>query len=96
MKLEILTVAQRELDEAIDYYNGQRPGLGDEFLAEVLAAISRIREFPDAWPRLSARTRRCRTKRFPYGVTYQFAGERILIVAIAHLHRDPNRWNDLL
>jgi hypothetical protein len=41
MNLELLEPAGRELDEAIDYYNRQRQGLGDEFLLEVLAAFDR-------------------------------------------------------
>ncbi len=95
MNFEILETARHELDEAITYYNRQQPELGDAFLFEVLAAIDRIRAFPEAWPQLSRRTRRCRTKRFPYGVAYQPSEDSILIVAISHLHRDPSRWQDL-
>ena len=95
MNIEILEPAQHELDGAIDYYNCQRKGLGDEFLLEALAAFDRICEFPEAWPRLSKRTRRCRTRRFPYGITYQPGENCCTIVAIAHLHRDPVRWEDL-
>ena len=95
MNFEILEPAQCELGEAIDYYNCQRQGLGDEFLLEVLAAFDRIRDFPEAWPPLSKRTHRCRTRRFPYGITYQPGDNCCIIVAISHLHRDPGRWQDL-
>jgi len=39
-------------------------------------------------------TRRCRTKRFPYGLIYRCKGDEILIVAVAHLHRRPGYWHD--
>jgi hypothetical protein len=47
--VRVLEVAQHELDEAIAYYNSQAPGLGDAFLLEAVAAIDRIRRFPQAW-----------------------------------------------
>ena len=34
MKITFLTPAERELDEAFDYYEAQKPGLGFEFIEE--------------------------------------------------------------
>ncbi len=64
-----------ELTDAISYYNIQSEGLGYKFAAEVKRALERIVQYPDAWFRLSKRTRRCRTNRFPYGVIYQIRKE---------------------
>ena len=49
MKVSLLEVAQQELGEVVSYYNGQQASLGDAFLVEVIAAIERIRRFPDGW-----------------------------------------------
>ena len=92
MKIDFLDVAEAEFTEAIAYYNQQNEGLGYEFAAEVKRTISRIVKYPRAWPPLSKRTRRCRTNRFPYGIVYQLREDKILIVAIMHLHQDPQRW----
>lgn len=46
MQIEFLVAAQAELDEAIDYYNRERAGLGDEFLIEVLRTLERVAEYP--------------------------------------------------
>ena len=92
MNARFLPPAQAELREAIAYYNRQREGLGYEFAAEVKRALQRIIQFPDAWTPLSRRTRRCRLKRFPYGLIYQTRQETILIVAVMHLHRHPESW----
>ena len=94
MKINFLEIAQIELDDAIEYYNYEVPGLGDAFLTEVLNPLDRIGEFPEAWQTCSNRTRRCQTRRFPYGVTYQIREQEILIVAIANLHRKPDYWKD--
>ncbi|MHC4442503.1 MAG: type II toxin-antitoxin system RelE/ParE family toxin [Planctomycetota bacterium] len=96
MKVEILAAAEAEFAEAISYYNEQCEGLGYEFAAEVKQTIARILQFPDAWTKLSVRTRRCRTKRFPYGLVYQVRGDLVLIVAVMHLKRHPDTWKSRL
>ena len=60
MKIEFLATAEAELAEAVSYYNEQSEGLGYAFAAEVKQTIARILQFPEAWTKLSARTRRCR------------------------------------
>ena len=92
MKVAFIEPAESELDEAIAYYDAQRQGLGNDFLVEVLLTLDRIKAFPTAWPPLSNRTRRCRTRRFPYGVVYRATENEILVVAVAHLHRKPLYW----
>lgn len=92
MRIRFLEAARDELQEAVRYYNGERAGLGAEFRAEVRTAVERIRQFPEAWQPLSDRTRRCLVHRFPYGVIYQVRDQEILVVAVAHLHREPDYW----
>jgi len=92
MKVEFLEEAHTELEDAIEYYNGQLTGLGNAFLQEVLAVIDRIAKYPEAWHPLSANTRRCQTRRFPYGLIYSLEGDVILVVSVSNLHRKPNHW----
>jgi hypothetical protein len=94
MKITFLEIAQIELDQAIDYYNSKSPGLGDDFLGEVVKALNRIGEYSEAWHRLSKRTRRCQTRRYPYGIIYQIRSDEVLIVAVANLHRRPDYWKE--
>ena len=94
MRIQFLEIAQIELDEAIEHYNYESPGLGEAFLTEVLNALDRIAQFPEDWHPCSKRTRRCQTRRFPYGIIYQVRKEKILVVAIANLHRKPDYWQD--
>ncbi len=92
MKVRLLPAAQSELDEAIHWYAQQAPGLGDSFLVEFLRTIQLIERHPLGWHPLSNQTRRCRLRRFPYGVIYNIDQDDILVVAVAHLHRRPAYW----
>jgi plasmid stabilization system protein ParE len=92
MNIRFLDAAEWELDEAIAYYNSEAAGLGDKFLLEVLATIERIRNYPSAWQPLSENTRRCRLRRYPYGIIYQVDDEGVLVIAVTHLHRHPEHW----
>jgi plasmid stabilization system protein ParE len=94
--VRFLEIAEIELDEAIQWYGAQTPGLGRAFLIEVLAAADRIARFPEAWHPLGEGVRRCRLSRFPYGLIYTMDNGDILVLAVAHLHRRPDYWRDRL
>ncbi|MFH1287264.1 MAG: type II toxin-antitoxin system RelE/ParE family toxin [bacterium] len=96
MKIRFLIPAEDELVDTISYYNMQSEGLGYEFASEVKRTIERIIQYPEAWSKLSKRTRRCRTKRFPYGIIYQTREEYLLIVAVMHMSREPHTWKSRL
>ena len=65
MTVRFLEIAEIELDQAINWYESQAPGLGNAFLIEVLSAADRIRRFPEAWHPLDEGVRRCRSAAFP-------------------------------
>jgi plasmid stabilization system protein ParE len=94
MKYVFHPQARRELNKTIDYYEDCKKGLGKAFAKEVYNAIQRIIEFPDAWSPLSVNTRRCLTRRFPFGIIYQPLSDKALILAVAQLNRKPDYWID--
>ncbi|MFC1836727.1 type II toxin-antitoxin system RelE/ParE family toxin [Thermodesulfobacteriota bacterium] len=96
MRIRFLDIAELELHEAIEYYNCEQPGLGALFLAEVLDSLDRIGKYPEVWQPCSDKTRRCRTRRFPYGIIYQIRQEEILVLAIANRHGKPDYCKDRL
>lgn len=96
MKIRFLSPAINELKESIEYYESKEEGLGDRFYIEFRNTIERIKNYPEAWPKFSQHTRRCRTKIFPYGVIYQLRDDEILILAVCHLRREPGYWTERL
>ena len=92
MIVEIVAAAETELDDAIAYYNAQRPGLGSEFAA----TVQRIVDYPNAWQKLAAGARRCQLQRFDYGLIYWVHGDVATIYAVMHLKRRPGYWRKRL
>ena len=92
MNILLLEPAQAELDEAVAWYSGQAPGLGEAFLLETLKTLKLIAQFPQAWHPLTSILRRCRLNRFPYSIIYSFNSTALLVIAVAHQHRKPQYW----
>lgn len=94
MKLFFLLEAYEEFTGAVRYYNGERPGLGYEFAAEVRNVLNRIKKYPDSWPSISSNIRKCLVNRFPFAVLYHREDERLIVVAVMHMKRRPGYWKD--
>lgn len=92
MNFDFHSEAESEFLEAIDYYEECETGLGFDFSIEVYASIQNIVSFPTAWPEIEGNIRRCLTQRFPYGILYSIEPDKIFILAVMHLHRDPSYW----
>lgn len=94
MRVRFLGIAQRELDDAVAWYEQQAGDLGRGFLAEVHRAIRRVAAFPTSSQEISPGLRRCLIARFPYGLLYGIEGDTVVVIAVAHLHRRPRYWAD--
>ena len=84
--------AEKEFNQAIDYYESLQPGLGYDFALQVHSAIKRSISFPKAWPEIDKEIRRSLVGRFPYGVLYSEQRDGIFILAVMNLHRKPDYW----
>ena len=96
MKVRFLKPAQSEVDEAFAWYETQSHGLGKHFLDDFDRAVRRIVAYPFASAEIEDGLRRCLLSRFPYGIIYGIDSETIIVVAVAHLHREPRSWIDRL
>jgi hypothetical protein len=94
VKVVFLAPAQLDLDNAVAWYDHQAVGLGTEFLDELDRAARRIAMFPTSCPEIEADLRRCLLARFPFGLIYGIDGLNVVVVAVAHLHREPRYWMD--
>jgi hypothetical protein len=89
---EFLPEAAAELDEAFNFYETRFSTLGYDFKAEARHALDLVVERPRAWKMVAPGIRQCRLNRFPYALVYGLDGDRIVIIAVAHLKRRPKYW----
>lgn len=92
MKFSFHEIAEKEFIDAIEYYEECQACLGEMFSEEVYATIKRICEHPYAWTGIDAKTRRCLTNKFTYGILYRIVKDHIWVMAVMHLHRKPGYW----
>ena len=86
--------AETEIIEAAAYYEAQQCDLGKRFLASVQDAINRIVLNPQLYPVIELDVRRCLTRTFPFGVLFRDRPDNIQVIAVMHLHREPDYWNN--
>lgn len=92
MRLISPETVRREAREAINYYEVERPGLGDLLWEEMDAAVRWIVANPKV-PRLRPQGyRRMNLRSFPYFIAYALRGDDVVLLAIGHAARKPEYW----
>jgi toxin ParE1/3/4 len=84
--------AEMEFDEAFDYYETQRDGLGPEFAEKVQYVFDRISANPLIHQEVFADIRRGVVHRFPFCIFYRPHSLHIEVIAVFHTSRDPSIW----
>lgn len=87
-------LAEGDADEAYAWYASSRSGLGDNFLADMDAAILMLEQAPEVGPTVYQGLRRVLLHRFPYSVYYRLlpAITTVEIRACVHQRRHPRSW----
>ncbi len=85
-----------DLGESYQWYESCRPGLGEEFLNCVEASLEQIRRMPQTSSPLHGTYRRRLTRRFPFAIFYDYDSKQIVVYAIFHASRHPDKWKERL
>ncbi len=89
MRLLVRPEAEAEIEEAYHWYEGQRSGLGADFLLCIEEGLEKIRKNPEMYPVVHRNVRRLLIHRFPYGIFYTTRQDVAIVLAVFHGHRDP-------
>jgi plasmid stabilization system protein ParE len=95
-KLVLRLDAKLDLEEALDWYEQKRAGLGKDFVAAVGDAMDNLRREPDRGIAVFNQLRRANVKRFPYGIFYLVEPDRIVVVGVLHARSSPKAWKSRL
>lgn len=84
--------AKSEFDEAYDWYEQKKPGLGDEFAACIREVLERITVMPLIHGIVHRDIRKAVVKQFPYCVYYRARKDAVVVVSVFHTRRNPRTW----
>jgi plasmid stabilization system protein ParE len=86
--------AERDLDEAVGWYEEREAGLGARLVRELRPLLERIQVSPELYPVVHHSARQVTMRKFPYSIIYQVSETEVLVVAVVHTARDDDRWHD--
>lgn len=92
MLVSFNALAERELNEAAQFYETEQAGLGAPFLQDVRRCVDAVVANPHAGPIVLQAIRRRLCQRFPYGLLYTITDGEIRVLAVMNLRRRPGYW----
>jgi plasmid stabilization system protein ParE len=90
--------AEAEISSAYDWYEGQRDGLGEAFMARVDDCFEAVRRTPLMHQIHFKQYRRGFVRRFPYVVIYRYFPDTdtVAVYSVFHTSQDPRKWQNRL
>ena len=92
MVIRFRTEAAADVALASEWYDAQRPGLGNDFVKALERIIDLISDLPEAFPEVAAGLRLALLGRFPYALYYRLDGDVADVIACLHTRQSPTRW----
>ena len=92
LPLDFHPAVRDEIDDAHDWYEQRRSGLGTDFLDDLQRVLAEITANPARYGLADADVREGALTRFPYAVYYRVLADRIRVLAVYHTSRDPSGW----
>jgi toxin ParE1/3/4 len=86
--------AENQITEAYKWYEEKQPGLGTSFVECFQSSLHLIQSNPFLYPKKYKNIRSTTIQRFPYGVFYIVEKQLISVIAVLHLSRNPQLWQN--
>ncbi|MFC4477384.1 type II toxin-antitoxin system RelE/ParE family toxin [Flavobacterium chungangensis] len=91
-KITILPLAEKEIEESIEFYESRSRGLGKQFLTYLKSYLKVLKTNPELFEiRKQPSYREMTLVKFPFVIIYEIIGSEIIIYSIFHTSRNPER-----
>ncbi len=87
--LIITPKAIKEIQNAVDYYNGQQKGLGKRFYADYKSQMTSLESNPYTRAIRYLDIRFAVLNKFPYAAHYSIQGKDIIVYAVLSMYQSP-------
>ena len=84
--------ATQDLQDARNWYEGQRIGLGNTFAARAADTLDRLGSLPELYGVVWQDVRAAPIRRHPYIIYYRVHPDLVEVLAVLHARRDPSEW----
>ncbi len=91
-QLIIRPEAEADIAQAFDWSEARVSGLGSEFLRVPDATFNSILRNHDIYPEVHRNIHRALTRRFPFSVFFVVEENRIVVLSVFHVKRNPQEW----
>jgi toxin ParE1/3/4 len=81
--------AEADVEEAFEWYEAQRPGLGNGFQPAIDVAVAAVENQPEAYAFIHRNTRHTLLPRFP---DCRVLEQNVVVVPCIHGKRQPTKW----
>jgi len=88
-KLQLQKEAILEMQDAFNWYEIQKAGLGYSFIEELEECYQKICEHPAYYGMLNESFRRIKVNGFPYLVIFEIENEQVIVNSVFHTSRSP-------
>lgn len=90
--MTVLPAAERDLNEAEQFYKEIDPALGERFTQEAVSTLDLVVKSPKLFAYRRKPIRACQLASFPYLVYYIYEVERPRVIAVLHAKRSAREW----
>ncbi|MBE8190095.1 MAG: type II toxin-antitoxin system RelE/ParE family toxin [Candidatus Thioglobus sp.] len=86
--------AEQDIENAAQWYEQQKSGLGYDFLAEIENITKIISQNVLGYEKIYRDLHRTVIRRFPFNLFYLVEENAIIIIAVIHGSRHPKNWKN--
>ncbi|MDR3711307.1 MAG: type II toxin-antitoxin system RelE/ParE family toxin [Puia sp.] len=86
--LVVQSEAVIEIQEAFEWYERRRAGLGFALIEELEEGFERLSKHPQHYTAINQKYRRLRVKRFPYLIVYEIKTDTVIIIAVRRMSQE--------
>ncbi|PWA10439.1 type II toxin-antitoxin system RelE/ParE family toxin [Flavobacterium laiguense] len=91
-KLTILRLAEIEINESIDFYEGRSVGLGKYFLTYLKGYFKILKTHPELFEiKKTPYYRELPLKKFPFVIVYEIYQNEVIIHSVFHTSKNPTK-----
>ncbi len=91
-KIKNLPLAEKEIEESIEFYESRSTGLGKQFLTYLRSYLKVLKTNPELFEiKRQPGYREMTLVKFPFVIIYEIIGNEIIIYSVFHTSRNPKK-----